>query len=153
MQEAARETKSWDDVVPDFLSQKWRMWVDSLVDLSSLRFPRCLVSGPYVNSFMQLHFFSDASLKAYGSVCYLRCINSHGQVKVNLVASEGRVAPIKSVTIPRLELISATESVKLYCAIKKALTFRVDETYFWSDSQIVLAYIRNCDKHFGGGER
>ena len=53
---------------------------------------------------IQLHGFSDASEKAYLGVVYLRMEDSNGMIYTSLVASKTCVAPIKRVTIPRLEL-------------------------------------------------
>lgn len=56
---------------------------------------------------MQLHGFSDASERAYAGVVYLRMHDSEGHVLVALVMSKTKVAPIKRITIPRLELCGA----------------------------------------------
>ena len=55
----------------------------------------------------ELHAFSDASNKAYAAVIYMRSIYENGQSQVRFVASKTRVAPVKTQTIPRLELLGA----------------------------------------------
>ena len=53
---------------------------------------------------LELHGFSDASLKNYGACIYLKSIFKSGAVSVNLITSKSRLAPIKGSTISRLEL-------------------------------------------------
>jgi len=88
-----------------------------------------------------MHIFSDASEKAYGSVVYLRSINREHKVTVALLCSKSRVAPTKMLTIPRLELQAAKLSIQLYNRVKIALKNENFETYFWTDSEIVLNWI------------
>ena len=48
------------------------------------------------------------------------------------------VAPIKYITIPRMELVAATFSVNISALLLKELQFlNVNET-FWADNEIVL---------------
>ena len=52
--------------------------------------------------------FSDASELGYGVAAYLRQVDVENNIHVSLVFGKSRVSPIKSVTIPRLELTAAT---------------------------------------------
>ena len=56
---------------------------------------------------IELHGFSDASEHAYAGIVYLRVFDSDGNVHVSLVMSKTKVAPIKCLTIPCLELCGA----------------------------------------------
>ena len=62
--------------------------------------------------------------------------------------AKSRVAPIKRPTIPRLELTAATLSVKVARSLKDELDIPITEEFFWTDSQVVLAYISNEVKRF-----
>ena len=64
------------------------------------------------------------------------------------MAGKTRLAPLKSITIPRLELSAAIEAVKLDCVIKRELDEPLMESTFWTESQITLAYIQNDSKRF-----
>ena len=64
------------------------------------------------------------------------------------MASKGRMAPIKQTTIPRLELSAAVIAVKRDVSIRKELEIPLIKSYFWTDSQIVLAYLHNETKRF-----
>ena len=112
-QEATRFKLSWDEVVPHSLKYQWEDWVISLRKVIELRFPRCLKPTEYDLGTVELHHFSDASQKAYGSCTYLRCVNKNGKILSRLILSKSKVAPIKQCTIPRLELQGAVLSVKL----------------------------------------
>ncbi|GFV51203.1 integrase catalytic domain-containing protein [Trichonephila clavipes] len=90
----------------------------------------------------RLHGFSDASQSAYGAVIYFKSVTSDGRVLVYLISSKSRVAPTKQTTIPRLELCAAVLLAKLVHRVKQALKLNVTNTFLWSDSMIVLSWIR-----------
>ena len=75
--------------------------------------PRCIHTPEFEISSAQLHHFADASEYAYGSVSYLRLVNGTGQVSCSFMLAKSRLTPLKSTTIPRLELEAAVEDVKL----------------------------------------
>ncbi|XP_071628423.1 uncharacterized protein [Temnothorax longispinosus] len=91
---------------------------------------------------VSLHGFCDASEKAYGAVLYLRSTTSSGIHIVRLVCSKTRVAPIKRLTLPRLELSAAALLGKLYKSTIKSIRINLDEEFFWSDSTITLHWIQ-----------
>ncbi|GFT59254.1 integrase catalytic domain-containing protein [Trichonephila clavipes] len=90
---------------------------------------------------IELHAFSDASEKAYGSSIYLKSISALGEVKVCLVTSKSRVSPLKQISIPRLELCGAVLAAKLMMKVKEALNLQITAVHFWSDSTIVISWI------------
>ena len=53
----------------------------------------------------ELHSLSDANSLAYGADIYLRTLCKSGLIKVNSIFSKSRVAPMKTITIPCLELL------------------------------------------------
>ena len=66
----------------------------------------------------------------------------------SLVHGKSRVTPSKVVTIPRLELTAAVLACTMATSVKEEIEFNIDRTVFWTDSTIVLAYIRNKTKRF-----
>ena len=110
---------------------------------------RCIkpqMSGKIVE--ISLHHFSDASEKGYGQCIYIRLVNDEGKIHCILLVGESRVIPKKFLSIPRLELTAAVLSVKMACLIKKELNSGNIAEKFWTDSQVVLAYIRSTTKRF-----
>ena len=87
----------------------------------------------------QLHVFCDASEKGYAAVVYVRTRNCHGKVKTNLLTAKTRVAPVKQLSMPRLELCAAQLGANLLRQISQAL--EVDDVFAWTDSTIVLNWL------------
>ena len=97
---------------------------------------------------MQLHGFSDASESAYAGVVYLRMTDRVGTVHVSLVASKTKVAPIKRLTIPRLELCGVHLLAKLLEHIKSTLKVTLEDVYAWTDSTIVVNWLDGNPRRF-----
>ena len=92
-----------------------------------------------------LHRFGDASKKAYCAMVYFVYRTKDGKAHVRLVASKTRVAPLKELSIPRLELMSARILAQLMHTVKNALQSQVklDGVRFWLDSKTALSWIQN----------
>ena len=91
----------------------------------------------------QIHHFCDASQSAYGAVSYLRLISSDGEIHCFFLNGKSRLAPLKQMTIPRLELAAVTLSVLLNKMLKKELETTIDNITFWTDSMTVIRYIHS----------
>ncbi|XP_070068072.1 uncharacterized protein [Drosophila takahashii] len=96
--------------------------------------------GPTTVLTMELHRFADASPQAYAVVIYSRVKVNNGYA-LNLIMSKTRVAPIKSVSIPRLKLKAAHLLSKLISLVKQSLTVPISRINCWSDSEIVLHWL------------
>ncbi|XP_043063802.1 uncharacterized protein LOC122319967 [Drosophila ficusphila] len=111
--------------------------------VKNLKFPR-FVTRPQAT--IQLHGFCDASTAAYGACLYLRSEDNEG-TKAYLLCAKSRVAPLKALTIPRLELSAALLLAELIVSVKE--TIDLDCAFHcWSDSSIVLAWIRQPPREF-----
>lgn len=97
---------------------------------------------------VQPHHFLDVLEVGYGAASYLRLVDNKGRTHHRLVMAKSHVAPLKTVTIPRMELTAAVVSVKLPKFITEQLDLPINKTVFWTDSMIVLQYIRNEAKRF-----
>ena len=86
------------------------------------------------NNDISLHIFVDASIKAYGASAYI-CSDDNSR----LVMVKNRVAPLKSLTLPQLELMAALTGARLAKHLQESLP--ATEITFWSDSQIVLHWL------------
>ncbi|GFX89712.1 integrase catalytic domain-containing protein [Trichonephila clavipes] len=87
---------------------------------------------------LELHGFLDVSEKAFGASIYLRCTNSSEQSSMRLFCSKSRTAPIKRISIPRLELCAAGLLSKLMKKVIASLKLKFDGVYLWTDSTIAL---------------
>ena len=57
------------------------------------------------------------------------------------------VAPLKYITMPRMELVAATLSVKISALLKRELQMNYDKEIFWTDSEVTLGYIKMSPKN------
>ena len=103
----------WDQPVPEALLIKWNQYRLSLRALNQLSIARRVLSGDNKQTH-ELHGFSDASERAYGACLYIRTIQEDGTAIVNLLCSKSRVAPLKQVSLPRLELCGALLLAQLF---------------------------------------
>ena len=92
--------------------------------------------------------FLQPGLSGYGACSFLRLTNHNGRIHTALLMAKSRLAPVKQITVPRLELCAAVVAVKLDKVIRAELELELLPSTFWSDSQIVLSYIRNESKRF-----
>ncbi|XP_032676814.1 uncharacterized protein LOC116846716 [Odontomachus brunneus] len=91
----------------------------------------------------ELHGFADASNGAYAAVVYLRFIDAAGSVTVTLLQGKSKVAPLKPVTIPRLELMAAVLLSHLIDSIRSFIRIESIACTCWSDSTVVLSWLRH----------
>ena len=68
---------------------------------------------------------------------------TRGDIHCAFLIGKARVAPVKTMTIPRLELSAATLSFRVVEMINRELHASVDSRHYWTDSTTVLKYIRN----------
>ena len=139
----------WDETVPNETLVKCRAWVDDLPKFKLVSWLRCFKPEEFgVLYSIQLHHFSDASEEGYGAASYLRLVDDKGRIRCGLLMGISRVAPLKTITVPRMELTAAVVSVKLHNFIIEQLDLPIHKTVFWTDSMIVLQYIRNEARRF-----
>lgn len=129
----------WDSEVSHDLKHLWLLFANTLPSLNNIKIPRWISCENAIRR--ELHIFSDASEKAYGTCIYVRSIGSDGSITVQLLVSKNRVAPIKPTTIPRLELCAALLGARLFTKVLDALTIAIDRCYFWCDSTIVIGWL------------
>ena len=148
LQDLCKQGRSWDKLLNEDEADDWKKWLRSLPHLSKLQIKRCLKPIEFKANSYELHFFSDASLRCYGSCCYLRMGDSAGHNSCSFIIGKARVAPLKAVSIPRLELTAAVLSVRLYLLVTKELDLPNCNYVFWTDSTATLQCIQNNTKQF-----
>ncbi|XP_063979931.1 uncharacterized protein LOC135163955 [Diachasmimorpha longicaudata] len=132
------EKLGWDDPVSPTTAHRWRQFRDELNQLSEVTVPRWL--GLLKGFDVEVHGFSDASQVAMAAVIYLKVPHLPGN-GITLVCSKTKVAPLKRLTIPRLELTAALLLAKLIRYVQDQLNLRAAPTYLWMDSSVTLTWI------------
>lgn len=126
----------WDDPVPEIITKKWLNFINNLPLLANIKLCRyTLCEFPQV---IDLHCFVDASKDAFSACVYLRSADQDQMITVRLLCAKARVAPLKSLTIPRLELMGAYLGAQLCAKVLKSLRCNIVRKTIWTDSTVVL---------------
>ena len=123
---------------PDFGAQ-WHAWVSTLISLSQVHIPRWLATS---KRDFQVHVFCDASERAYGAALYVRSTKDN-KTLTRLACSKNRLAPIKRITLPRLELLAAlvvTRPLHYFCT---ATGYDINQAILWSEATVTLGWIHS----------
>ncbi|XP_062714134.1 uncharacterized protein LOC134290921 [Aedes albopictus] len=149
MQHIWRSGTDWDEKIVDELHDLWKDWTRLLMQLGEVEVPRCFfgTANSKLHSGIQLHVFVDASELAYACVAYLRIVHN-GKVRCVLVAAKTKVAPLKPLSIPRLELQAGLIGSRLLNNICTALDLPIEKRYVWTDSRTSLAWIRSDSRRY-----
>ncbi|XP_055588874.1 uncharacterized protein LOC129741190 [Uranotaenia lowii] len=144
LQEVWRSKTGWDEQITPENVTRFKLWIEFLRKIEMVHIHRCYFPGYRRDSFqsLQLHIFVDASEQAYAAVAFFRIVDC-GVVRCTLVSSKTKVAPLKLLSIPRLELLAAVLGVRIRKTIESEHSLEVKQTFFWSDSSTVLAWIRS----------
>ena len=91
----------------------------------------------------ELHVFADASVDTMSAVAYLRSQPKKYSAELAFVIGKCRVAPMRHLSIPRLELQAAVMAVRLKEQIVKEHEMKINGCSFWSVSTMVLQWIHS----------
>ena len=116
--------------------------MDEIGSLLVIKLTRCYYLPDVKPCDTEIHGFCDASLQAYTAVLYMRSVYPDGSFSAKIIASKTRVAPVKTLNIPRLELLGAV-LLGLGNTVNKVLTHQYKFTY-WIDLTAVLYWIKNA---------
>ena len=141
LQEAWLRGLEWDEEFPSDLKVTTQQWAEQLAEASNVIVQRCYRLDEKVEQ-VSLHTFTDASKLAYAAVSYARYKYVSGKISVALVTAKARVAPIKSVSIPRLELMAAVLGVRLAETVSEKLEIPLSEHTLWTDSMDVIYWVQ-----------
>ncbi|XP_065095811.1 uncharacterized protein LOC135717614 [Ochlerotatus camptorhynchus] len=143
LQEVWHSGVQWDEEITDDAFTKWQQWLKVLPQVEQVRVSRCYRSLSYDSAEeVELHVFVDASENGIAAVTFLRFIKN-SSVECSIVAAKTRVAPLKFVSIPRLELQAAIVGARLSRTITDALSIDPARKYYWTDSRHVLCWINS----------
>ena len=135
---------SWDEVVPSDLAVRFKQWQDGLACVRDWKIPRSYTGGvPWRDVIQcQLQAFGDASECGYGACVYVHMQLPDGTWCASLVMARARVAPLKRMSLPRLELLGALLCARLVVYVRKSLKLPEDTVcHCWTDSQVALSWI------------
>ena len=127
LQDLCRQKVDWDDPLPDEIIAHWERWRSELPLIEKIKLNCCVLN----RLASEVHSFSDASESGIGQVSYLRTVDSKREVHVSLLIAKSRVAPIKPISIPRMELTAAVVSVNVTKMLQSELTY-------YTDSEVVI---------------
>lgn len=149
LRELTMEACGWDDPLPEKRLKGWSEWKDSLKDLEDVRLPRTYTSISLSGATnTELCVFCDASTLAIAAVAYLKVTNTEGKSEVGFVFGKAKLAPQPEATIPRLELCAAVLAVEIADVITEEIDIQFHSVKFFTDSKVVLGYIRNETRRF-----
>lgn len=142
MQDTWKTGLNWDDPLSDGLTEQWKICRENLQKINLVKIPRWVKFGQGKTR-IELHGFSDASQKAYGAVIYLRVISKEFGICVHQMMAKSRVAPLKILTIPRLELKGALLLADLMQKVANSTNWNNTSIFAWIDSKVALCWIKS----------
>ena len=147
-QQLWKKGTGWDEAVPPDLAEQHARWREQLPLLTQRQMSRCyfLPDSPCLTQ--ELHGFSDASKRAYGAVVFIHSTYQHHPPVVSLVTSKTKVATLKDITVPRLELCGSVLLTKLLTNVGEVLGIPNEHVHAWTDSSIVLAWLDGHPRDF-----
>ncbi|XP_062558096.1 uncharacterized protein LOC134222969 [Armigeres subalbatus] len=150
LQEVWRSGILWDERVNDSIYERWRKWTLLLTQINQIRIPRCYFEGATSSHYhnLELHIFVDASELAYSAAAYFRVIRDQGETDCILVMAKTKVAPLKPLSVPRLELLAAVLGARLMKFVEESHTLKIKQKFIWSDSATVLAWLKSDARRY-----
>ena len=124
LQDLCREKLGWDDPIGEVERERWENWKETLPSLAGISINRCLKRINFEElKYYELHNFAHASQIAYGAVPYLRMVDTKANIHYVFLTGKFRLAHLKPMTVPRLELLAAVLAVKVNKTLKEDLDF------------------------------
>nr|XP_049467061.1 uncharacterized protein LOC125908380 [Anopheles coluzzii] len=150
IQDLWRTGTQWDEEINDMQLRHWRRWIDLLPAIADLRIPRSYFAAAskkmYENG--EWHLFVDASQHAYACVLYLRIFDDAGEPQCTLIGGKAKVAPLKPLTIPKLELQACVLGARFLRYTQEHHPINVRRRVLWSDSTVALSWIRSDPRNY-----
>ena len=139
--------QQWDADLPNEIVTKFNEWSKQLPTLSEIQIPRSYFEERVES--LELHMFGDSFQDVFRAVAFLRGKISTATgytTELAFVFGKARVAPMKALSIPKLELQASLLAARLRKEIENALTIRVDNFLMWTDSTTVLQWLHSLEK-------
>ena len=135
------ETKlDWDDPISEEYGREWMTFFNDLPEMEKITVKRCLKPHNAIGDPI-LIIFSDGSNNAYGACAYVRWELSTREFVSYIILSKNRLAPVKRMSIDRIELCGAVLNKRLKTVLQQQCRYKFQRYYHIVDSQIVHAMI------------
>ncbi|GFY54950.1 integrase catalytic domain-containing protein [Trichonephila inaurata madagascariensis] len=130
LQELWKLNLEWDEPIPEDLNKQWAAFRKELHLIEKVKIPRCVLLPSYIQ--LEIHAFCDSSKRAYCAAIYLKCIASEF-ISVSLLTSKTIVAPLKTQSLPRLELCAALLLYYVLQVVLREFPLSIHKTIAWTD--------------------
>uniref|UniRef100_A0A182PWW0 Integrase zinc-binding domain-containing protein n=1 Tax=Anopheles epiroticus TaxID=199890 RepID=A0A182PWW0_9DIPT len=149
MQDLWRAKLNWDEEMAEAEFVKWQRWLDLIPLIYKVEIPRCYFGDADSREFksIQLHIFTDACELGYGCVAYFRAEDNDG-VHCSMAMARCKVAPLKHLTIPQMELQAALAGARLLKTVSENHTLSITEKFLHTDSEVVLSWIASPTREY-----
>lgn len=138
LRQLTSDSTDWDVPLLAEKEAEWTMWRDSLQELAQFETPQAYTAVSVSTAqHIEVHVFSDASVKAIAAVAYLKVIDREEKCYVDFIMGKAKLAPISVHTIPRLELGAAVLAVELAELVVSKLDMKPNSLQFYTDSNVV----------------
>ena len=141
LQRIIKGGRNWDQPVSECYQQELQEWMDEFDSMTSIEIPRCLILG--TNGNHQLHTFTHASMSAIAAIVYVRTTKADGSSTSRYLISKTKVAPIKQLSIAKLEWEAETLGAELAGFCESKMTTTISSKHFWTDSTATLGRIQS----------
>ncbi|XP_055622515.1 uncharacterized protein LOC129766085 [Toxorhynchites rutilus septentrionalis] len=130
VQDLWRSGLQWDEEMQNEDFDKWVRWTNLFPKISELQIPRCYFNSarPTTYKKLQVHIFTDASDKGYGCAVYFRSEDGE-EIRCALAISKAKVAPLKHLSIPRMELEGAVLGARLLQNVRVSHSYAIGECF------------------------
>ncbi|XP_055618958.1 uncharacterized protein LOC129764157 [Toxorhynchites rutilus septentrionalis] len=150
VQDLWRAGTGWDEEIDDKQFTDWGRWINMISHIANVQIPRCYFSNASAHTYedTELHVFVDASSYAYSCVLYLRTFSDDGVPQCSLIAAKAKVAPLKPMTIPKLELQGCLLGARMTKFVQAHHSIPIKRRILWTDSSIALSWIRADPRNY-----
>ena len=139
--------RKWDEPLPIELLHPLQKLLKSYHSMPQLEIPRQMTTQNLLETENQLHVFVDALIAATCAVDYLRSLNkTSNEVQNAFVIGKCKVAPVKQLSVPKLELEASVTGLRLLNFVRHELSVEISNVFYWTDSQVVRDWIGSSKK-------
>ncbi|XP_070522401.1 uncharacterized protein [Cardiocondyla obscurior] len=131
----------WNDQLPSQILTRWLVIREEFTQLARLTIPWWF--NTWSDSTVELHGFSDASQLAMAAVIYIITHSPSIGPTSAFVCSKTKIAPLKRLTIPRLELTATLLLARLMKYVQATLNVNVASSHMWTDSMTTLTWVKS----------